>query len=381
MQVYYDTIGNLLNDGTWTYTWKHGRQLASMTNGSKTWDYSYNTDGLRISKNVNNTTYSYHYLGDQLVEISCWDDLLMSFTYDAIGPATITYEGDTYYYTRNAQGDILYITGTEEYMNGTESSLVVSYVYDAWGNLLSMDGPMADTLGELNPLRYRGYVYDTETGLYYLQSRYYNPEWGRFISADEYTTTGQGLTANNMFAYCNNNPVNFVDTSGATPVHIALGFFNAGLSIMSDLIITAATGEEIDFLSMTVNAGIAFASGFFYNVQVVQTALTVVQAGYAFVDTLCDGGDVLSATASAGVTLLSNKAGNVIDEVLDPGDELVNRIISETTKKEADFAISGGYSFIKSEAQRGKKKEYSIPTVLSYSDPYYCDIYLPYGVL
>lgn len=75
---------------------------------------------------------------------------------------------------------------------------VVAYTYDAWGNPLTTTGTMADTLGKLNPFRYRGYVYDTETGLYYLGSRYYNPETGRFISADGYVSTGQGAVGNNM---------------------------------------------------------------------------------------------------------------------------------------------------------------------------------------
>ena len=91
---------------------------------------------------------------------------------------------------------------------------MVAYTYDAWGNILSTTGSMADSLGYTNPFRYRGYFYDTETGLYYLQSRYYNPETGRFINADGYVTTGQGLTSNNMFAYCGNNPVFRTDKNG-----------------------------------------------------------------------------------------------------------------------------------------------------------------------
>ena len=91
---------------------------------------------------------------------------------------------------------------------------VVGYAYDAWGNILSVTGSMASTLGRLNPLTYRGYVYDWETGLYYLQSRYYNPEWGRFLNADSFVSTGQGIVGNNMFAYCGNNPVNFTDPTG-----------------------------------------------------------------------------------------------------------------------------------------------------------------------
>jgi RHS repeat-associated protein len=94
---------------------------------------------------------------------------------------------------------------------------VVEYTYDAWGKLLTTTGSMASTLGVHNPLRYRGYVYDTELGLYYLQSRYYNPEMGRFINADAYTSTGQGVLGNNMFAYCENSPIINVDFGGAKP--------------------------------------------------------------------------------------------------------------------------------------------------------------------
>ena len=98
---------------------------------------------------------------------------------------------------------------------------------------------MAATLGAQNPLRYRGYVYDTETGLYYLQSRYYNPAWGRFINADAYASTGQGIIGNNMFAYCGNNPVIRHDPTGqfgltATIFGIAIwkiGVAVAGLAI------------------------------------------------------------------------------------------------------------------------------------------------------
>lgn len=84
--------------------------------------------------------------------------------------------------------------------------------------LLITTGGTALTLGAYNPLRYRGYVYDTETGFYYLQSRYYDPELSRFINADALVSTGQGLLGNNMFAYCRNNPVNRKDTSGTYDV-------------------------------------------------------------------------------------------------------------------------------------------------------------------
>ncbi len=98
------------------------------------------------------------------------------------------------------------------------------YTHDAWGNVLSTTGSMASTLGLNNPLRYRGYIYDRETGLYYLQSRYYDPEMGRFINADAFTSTGQGLLGNNMFAYCLNNPVNMADLNGQFGIVTAMVF-------------------------------------------------------------------------------------------------------------------------------------------------------------
>ena len=95
---------------------------------------------------------------------------------------------------------------------GTE---VVHYTYDAWGAPLSTTGTMASSIGWFNPLRYRGYVYDRETDLYYLQSRYYDPQLGRFISADDPAFLGTGnLTSFNLFAYCNNNPCNKADSNG-----------------------------------------------------------------------------------------------------------------------------------------------------------------------
>ena len=79
--------------------------------------------------------------------------------------------------------------------------------FDSWGKLLSTSGSLASTLGKNNPFRYRGYVYDEETGFYYLQSRYYNPEVGRFISSDVLLSTGQGVLGHNAYAYCGNNPL------------------------------------------------------------------------------------------------------------------------------------------------------------------------------
>lgn len=203
-----DAIGNLLEDDMWTYTWEHGRQLASMSSSpSNVWTFTYNADGMRTKRANGTNTYTYVYNGSQLTQMTKGTDTLY-FTYDAGGtPIAVTYNGTVYYYATNLQGDIVAILNSA-------STAVVKYAYDAWGNPLSRTGTMASTLGALNPLRYRGYVYDQETSLYYLQSRYYNPAIGRFINADKFVSTGQGLLGYNMFAYCGNNPINRIDPTG-----------------------------------------------------------------------------------------------------------------------------------------------------------------------
>ena len=134
---------------------------------------------------------------------------VLDFIYDESGkPFALKYSTDgatfdTYYYVLNLQGDVVKLIQA----NG---HIVAQYTYDAWGYILSSGGNLA----EVNPLRYRGYYYDNETGFYYLQSRYYDPANRRFINADSYQSTGQGFVGTNMFAYCNNSPVDLYDPSG-----------------------------------------------------------------------------------------------------------------------------------------------------------------------
>ena len=189
--------------------------------------YAYNADGKRISKTVGGTTYNYHYLGDQLVEMA-WGANRMHFTYDAVGPLSVNFNGTEYFYLKNAQGDV---TGLAD----STGAKVVAYTYGPWGESWGVSGTLASTLGAMNPLRYRGYVYDTETGLYYVSSRYYNPEIGRWINADGYISTGNGVLEKNMYAYCQNNPVNMFDPSGeiAITTLILIGSIVAGVAVSS----------------------------------------------------------------------------------------------------------------------------------------------------
>jgi RHS repeat-associated protein len=115
--------------------------------------------------------------------------------------------GTEYFYTRNLQGDV---TGLID-STGTQ---VVSYNYDSWGNVLSITGTLASTLGQKNPYKYRGYRQDAETGMYYLNSRYYVPEWGRFFTPDVAMNTTGDLNGYNLYAYAGNNPITFKDDNG-----------------------------------------------------------------------------------------------------------------------------------------------------------------------
>ena len=136
--------------------------------------------------------------------------MVFRFVYDAGGaPVAFYYNNTLYYYEKNLQGDVIGIVDS----SGVQ---IARYKYDAWGNLLS--GFYAESgywdIYYYNPFRYRGYFFDYETGFYFLQSRYYDPAIGRFINADGYVSTGQGFLGYNMYAYCNNNPVIFVDKNG-----------------------------------------------------------------------------------------------------------------------------------------------------------------------
>lgn len=135
------------------------------------------------------------------------------FTYAGGQPATMTYDGATYYYVYNGQGDVIGLTKAD-------GTLVMGYTYGAWGTAtgLAMDAELTNILITVNPFTYRGYVYDTGTSLYYLQSRYYDPELGRFINADNYLSTSQGLLGNNSFVYCLNNPLLYSDTHGTEAI-------------------------------------------------------------------------------------------------------------------------------------------------------------------
>ena len=136
-----------------------------------------------------------------------WGNKTLDIIYDNSGlPYAFKYAGGYYIYVLNQQGDVIRIVDNT-------GETVAEYSYDAWGNLLVVEDDLTE-IGRINPIRYRGYYYDTETGFYYLQSRYYDPSIGRFINADSFASTGQGFLEYNMFAYCGNRPAFAFDSTG-----------------------------------------------------------------------------------------------------------------------------------------------------------------------
>ena len=257
------------NGKTWTMTWEQGRQLATAkrntSTSTKTIAYDYDMAGVRSGKTVttkNKSTgettvveYKYTTLSGLLTRMT-YGTTAMDFVYDENNqPLAMKYNNTLYYYVLNAQGDVVRI------IDGSRN-VVASYSYDPWGKIISSSGTLAD----INPLRYRGYYYDSETGFYYLQSRYYDPEIGRFINADSYASTdATGLLSTNMFAYCENDPVNKSDPTGeVAPILIAMaGGAMVGLAeqFMTDVIYAMVTGQPLDACFSSVGTYVSSAVG------------------------------------------------------------------------------------------------------------------------
>ena len=221
--ITYDAIGNPLNWGTdiSDMHWNNGRRLTYLQKRTNMISYAYDETGLRTEKstNTNRTYFDRDASGNLVHEFRDYsgylgEDSHLYYYYDAKGSiGSISYTGVRYAFRKNLQGDVIAILDTS-------GNVVARYTYDAWGRILSItDGngnanTSSTFIGNVNPIRYRGYYYDTETGWYYLNSRYYDPQVKRFINADGIIGANGIFTGYNLFAYCNNNPVVMSDPSG-----------------------------------------------------------------------------------------------------------------------------------------------------------------------
>ncbi len=208
----YDLLGNPVIYRNRTLSWQ-GRRLLSYANKEYSVNYTYDVDGIRTSKHAitsaGTVNSKYVYDGNNLVAEQRNNEWIY-YIYGVDGIAGFSHNNEVYLYRKNVQGDVTHIYRQEETDTLTQ---VAHYAYDAWGNCEILQN--VNNVATLNPFRYRSYYFDEETGLYYLQSRYYDPELGRFISADsiEYLDP-ETLGGLNLYAYCGNNPVMAVDPNG-----------------------------------------------------------------------------------------------------------------------------------------------------------------------
>ena len=333
------------NGKDYTFTWTKGRQLASATVDGKQVSYTYDMSGVRTSKTVNGTTYNYTTLSGKVMRQQ-WDGKTLEFVYDdGNQPFAMIYnDGSTstlYYYVLNAQGDVIALLNA----NGT---LAASYNYGAWGNYSVHDkdgkkNTSASFIGHINPLRYRGYYYDAETGFYYLQSRYYDPAICRFINADTFATTdANGFLSANMFAYCENNPINNSDPTGK----LLLGAMLAGAAVgvlsefAGNVICNLVTGRPLDENLSTLGdyAAAAFSG-----------ALSAIPGGGAL---LAVADVVGSSVIKVGVDSLMNKGGNSAKEcVTNFGMGIGAGSTSAITNLRLEKSVPKTISSIKTEAR------------------------------
>ena len=213
--IIYDEIGNPQRIGeNISLNWINGRQLNSYIDLNNTVNYKYNAEGIRINKTINNILTSYYLEGQKIIFEQTGENVIYYIYSDVDGLIGFKYNDNIYYYQKNCNNDIIKILDNNY-------NIVGIYNYDSWGNIMSItdkDGNDVSNnlehIANINPFRYRSYYYDKETKLYYLNSRYYNPRWGRFINADNYISTDSGPLGDNMYLYCNNNPISYVDSDG-----------------------------------------------------------------------------------------------------------------------------------------------------------------------
>ena len=266
---------------------------------------------------------------------------VLDFIYDESGkPFALKYSTNgtsfqTYYYVLNLQGDVVKLI---HYIPGFEYESVAAYEYDAWGNVSS-----SGRLAEINPLRYRGYYYDNETGFYYLQSRYYDPANRRFISADSYQSTGQGFVGTNMFAYCNNNTPIYSDPTGHAlkPLTTAIcdggsGLSSSELKIVNELIGRCKTAYQE-------------ATGGAEYYRIAKAGCTIDAGGFAsFVANT--NGNYLYAPASSAIVALANLAGKIPGCIASIIQVALPLIVSNTTYGGIPIIDNGSYDVYRIDA-------------------------------
>lgn len=344
----YYAIGNPLTyrDGI-EMIWKNGRELDTFTKGTTNVSYSYDSNSVRVSKTVDGVKYTYEYLNGKLLyetrgEAKFWysydsNGILYNIRYTLSDNSAMM----SYYCTHNSRGDIVGI------YNG-DGVLRAQYKYDSWGNVLSVTDENGNAIisathvGNLNPFRYRGYYQDTETGLYYLMSRYYDAVTHRFINADGYFQSGTAILDGNTFAYCANNPIYSSDPTGAF-WGIVAGFCSGFISNTICQMISGTDISEINWGSALISGLTGAALGAVDVLGIGSIAGACIKGGISFfgsfADSVCKGNDFGTAVGGATVDGLTSLGFSSITRDLG-GSHFSQEAV--TKRKNWNFAASVG---------------------------------------
>ena len=350
----YDNYGNRLTKGNDTYDWTRGYLLSQITKGNQTYQFAYDYQGRRNQKKIGSLTISYYYDGNILIGESRSDGKEIRYFYDETGIVGFNYYNGTnqttYRYIKNPFNQIIGIINNQ-------GTIEAKYLYDAWGNhkvvneqnyeIIDLSSP-----GHVNPIRYKGYYYDAETGLYYLLSRYYDPSIMQFISPDEHQyLNSDNISGNHLYVYCSNNPMKFMDSTGRIP-ELAKWLIGGGVILLMGVGAFFAGGPLGVILgagfygALTCAAGSAIISG------LIQGGVSTSNGGYfweGFASGAADGfmwGAILGAATSTLTTILSYSTGTL--EILGSAQKtgsLFHRFISNV--QAGKFALQAGkYSTI-----------------------------------
>ena len=307
--ITYDAMGNPLQYLGMQMEWEKGHQLRHITGAGLDMYCMYNDSGKRIRKTVNGVTTDFYLDGSAILMQTSSDGSRIDFFYDDKGNVfAMKYQNEMYFYRKNLFGDILGILDS----HGTE---LVKYEYNSWGKLLNLTDYSLNGLGRKNPFRFKGYYYDEELGMYYLNSRYYDPEVGRFISPDttDILEVQDDLYDKNLYAYCDNNSVMRIDSSGAV-WHLAVGaVVGVATQFVADVGIGLATGSSfgevisslslVDYAAAAIGGAIA-ASGIGFAGAVVANATlggTTYLANCSYKGVKSNKKDFIASTVIGGV--------------------------------------------------------------------------------
>ena len=349
-------------------TWAEGRRLKKVSLSWGTVDFAYDSDGKRVRKTSGNTETKYYYNGSTLSGLvrtttgsTGTNKTTVQFVYDAEGrPFLLRLNGKTdYFYLYNGLGDVVGLIDSS-------NKVVVRYQYNSWGKVTSSEDTSGVFLATLNPFCYRKYAYDPETGLYCLGSRYYDPEVGRFVNADDLGTIfakPQELYNKNLYAYCDNNPIIREDVQGYFPIPCIVGaVVGAAVSGFSYVL---TSGGEIDGVELAKSCLIGAVSGALAPLDPTKWAIKPLVACAAVINTVINTeGDIgtrfLCGAFEAGVTYISGvtanswTGGKVVLETVS-AKIIGNAAVGYTVGQTAELAAVGLSAAVKSGANTSKK--------------------------